>query len=149
MVTYFNKRWKSLVLKGNLLGLVRKRNKKEVIDNTWIEIFIKDILISLNIEFEEQVYVYYINEKNQKRYFIADFIIGNKIIEVNGDYWHGNPRIFNNESLDSRQREKVKKDIYKKSKLEELGFSVHYIWEYDINNNKDLVIEYIKQKIAS
>ena len=75
MVTYFNKRWKSLVLKGNLLGLVRKRNKKEVIDNTWIEIFIKDILISLNIEFEEQVYVYYINEKNQKRYFIADFIM--------------------------------------------------------------------------
>ena len=140
------KSWKTLIKKSHLFGLVRERKE---LDNTLIEIFVKDVLNSLKIKFEEQVYIYHKDDNKHRRYFIADFVIGKTIIEVNGDYWHGNPLVFKQENLDKRQLEKVGKDAYKKLKLEQLGYSVIYIWEYDIKHNKDKVIEDIKNIFAS
>ena len=74
--------------------------------------------------------------------FQYDFIIHNKriLIEVQGDYWHGNPSLFNEEGLNGKrklnetQKRKIKVDIKKKEFAESKNFNVVYIWESDINN---------------
>lgn len=75
--------------------------------------------------------------------FQYDFIIHKKriLIEVQGDYWHGNPKLFSNDGrnntriLNETQKKKMETDIKKKMFAESKNFKVLYIWESDINNN--------------
>ena len=72
-----------------------------------------------------------------------DFIIKNKriLIEVQGDYWHGNPMFFNKEGSDNKRKlndiqiKKKNYDILKYNFSIEKNFKLLYIWEYDINND--------------
>lgn len=81
--------------------------------------------------------------------FQYDFIIHNKriLIEVQGDYWHGNPLLFNEDGLNGKrklnetQKRKIKIDIKKKEFAESKNFNVVYIWESDINNCDYKVLE--------
>ena len=101
----------------------------------------KDVMLILdryNISYEFQFNV---------RGFIADFKIGNKIIEVQGDYWHCNPRFYS-EPINETQRNKVKIDKIKYNVYEELGYEILYLWEYDIVNNIDDCIEKILNFVA-
>ena len=75
--------------------------------------------------------------------FQYDFIIHGKriLIEVQGDYWHGNPDLFNDDGTDGKrmfneiQIKKKEIDIIKKKFAENKKFKVLYIWENEINNN--------------
>ena len=66
-----------------------------------------------------------------------DFKIGKWLIEVNGDYWHGNPLIYGNNQkpLNEMQLFKQQKDVLKKQYAEENGYELITIWETDIKNN--------------
>lgn len=83
-----------------------------------------------------------------------DFIIRDKriLIEVQGDYWHGNPLLFNDDGSDGKrklnviQKTKMEKDILKEKFAINHNFHLIKIWEHDINNNNFTVLEKILEK---
>lgn len=76
-----------------------------------------------------------------------DFKIKNKriLIEVDGDYWHGNPEMyeeFNHIQLSKKKRDKEKEEFAKKH-----NFKLFRIWESDLTNKEKIriLIEKIKE----
>ena len=70
---------------------------------TDIESLIHDLLVSMNLPFEEQININSIS--------VADFKVGNLLIFADGDYWH---------SLPGRKR----KDLDQSKRLVDIGYSV-------------------------
>jgi G:T-mismatch repair DNA endonuclease (very short patch repair protein) len=96
------------------------------------EIRIQAILNQLDIEYTANGFLYAYN---------WDLIFKNKIIiEIQGDFWHGNPKFYK-ESDVLLQGLSVKdvwdKDKKKRKAVESKGYSVYYIWENDINKMTD------------
>jgi len=73
----------------------------------------------------------------------VDFIVGNNIIEVQGDYFHANPLIYDYSLLTKVQKENVIRDIKKKEWILNNGYKLLEVWEYDLYNN----FEETKKKI--
>lgn len=71
-----------------------------------------------------------------------DFLINDNIIlEVHGDYWHGNPEFY--EVLNDRQKYKQSRDLEKKKFANENGYVYYYIWENDIKNDNWRILDEI------
>ena len=77
---------------------------------------------------------------NDKKYFgdiwLKDY---NIIVECNGDYWHCNPNIYD-ENYYHKKIKKLAKDIWSDDKLKldsftGIGYHIITIWEYDWNND--------------
>ena len=107
-----------------------KAMKLSPVHMTYPEEKVKDILDKRHIAYLFQEYHYF----NDKLY-IADFEINNIIIEVQGDYWHGNPQRYNDEQLNDLQQKLIQRDKDKKRCFEEAGYNVYYIWEWDLHQN--------------
>ena len=115
--------------------------------------FINDLL--LNMDFTG-TFLYGANEKYimcgiKKKSFKYDFtyIEKRKIIEINGDFWHFNPRFYSDESLINKVNGKTlleirNYDLYKIKIAENSGYDVLVIWEDDLKKNK---LETIKKCI--
>lgn len=97
---------------------------------TSIENKIEKFLIRENIIYEKQ---YKLENRKFDFYIPASKIL----IEVHGDYWHGNPKKY--EKLDDIQR--FKKDIDRKKKKLAKFYGLRYIWiwEDDIMNDFEKV----------
>lgn len=92
----------------------------------------------------------YTNEKPYKYYSVDNYLDEyGLIIEIMGDYWHCNRQkleTINKElHLDSIRRDKAKHTYFK----EYHNLEILYIWESDINNREDVVIELIKKYVSS
>lgn len=65
----------------------------------------------------------------------------NTVYEFYGDYWHGNPKVFNtsvyNESTNCTMGELYQKTIEREQKLTEMGYKIVSIWEYDYEKRLD------------
>lgn len=63
-----------------------------------------------------------------------DFLLHDEriLIEVNGDYWHCNPKIYPNGPKNEIQKLKIEQDKLKKEFAESKGFTIVSIWENDI-----------------
>jgi very-short-patch-repair endonuclease len=59
----------------------------------------------------------------------------NIVLEVQGDYWHGNPAIYSYKGLDEIQRSNRIRDKKRRIVLKEKGFAVVYVWERDLKEN--------------
>lgn len=68
---------------------------------------------------------------------IYDFYAPSKnlIIEIDGDYWHANPLIYENKVLNKTQSRNVKNDKFKDVLAIGSGFLIERVWEYDLKNN--------------
>jgi hypothetical protein len=80
---------------------------------------------------------------------IYDFNYNMKIIEFNGDYWHGNPKKYNADFLIGRNKKRMackiwEHDALKKKIVEDAGFQVKVVWESDYKKNPNKVIEECK-----
>ena len=68
-----------------------------------------------------------------------DFRYKNILIEINGDYWHCNPKLYKpfefNKVIGKYAHEIWKKDELKKKTAEDEGYLVYIIWEYDYRKN--------------
>lgn len=86
----------------------------------------RDILSEMNVPFRMQ--------HNVKK-FLFDFYLPdhNLLIEVDGDYWHGNPEKFPDPS--SMQRKNRRRDRLKAKIAMEQGYKVIRFWESEINDN--------------
>lgn len=115
-----------------------KKNGNEVKGISYIEKTIKDYFDLLDIKY---IYNEYLGD------YKPDFYIEykNLIIEVQGDYFHCNPYIYANGPIDDIQQKHILKDYYKKCYYTSRGYTILYIWEYDINNN----FEKVKEKISA
>lgn len=135
-----------------------------------IEKKVIDFLKSEGINFETQVPLK--GDKKYSIYHIDLLINGAKVVEIQGDYWHGNPcfyyldnkqlRIAENsifpgfiyentsfherKKLNEKQIKTIDKDFFKKEKMREVfgEDNLYYIWEYDIRNNFEEVKKFLR-----
>lgn len=83
------------------------------------------------------------------------FDFGNKthkiLLEVQGDYWHGNPTIFGPDKrpLNSVQVSKKSRDVTKEEFCVCHGFTLFKIWESDIKTENFVVLDQIRDLIRS
>ena len=98
-------------------------------------------------------YIYQYKADSIGRYF--DFRICDSygkpvgpIIEVQGSYWHGDSRIYEEKDLDKTQLRDIKIDEYKRSWCKRNGITLLYVWELDINNDPEGVMNYLKEKLS-
>lgn len=96
-----------------------------------------EVLVASYLDFLCVNYVY--NKKINTINATPDFLIGNKIIEVNGDYWHGNPIIYKYEDLNDIQMRHVQRDIVKYRLYKKHNFDLLIIWEKDIRSDFEKV----------
>jgi very-short-patch-repair endonuclease len=100
-----------------------------------------------------------IDIKYRKQCFISgkafDFYLPNQnlLIEVNGDYWHANPIVYEpNDIISYPGGEVTAKEIRERDKeksrlAEEKGFNVIEVWEKDILNDTTSVVEKVKKEL--
>ena len=114
--------------------------KKMASKMTWPEREFKKLLKELKVEFEVQKIV------GNK---IFDFYIpsANLIVEVDGNYWHGDQKMF--PILNGLQKKAVRNDIFKDSLATGLGYSIERVWESDLKNNYDKVKARLKKILKS
>lgn len=115
------------------------RSKQSIFANEIIKYCCKKLNISIP---KKEKYIFW---KQTKQAFAYDFIVKNRIIEFQGDYWHCNPKLYD-ETFYNKVKQKTAKEIweYDKTKLEcaiFYGYKVLYIWEYDYNNNKEETLQ--------
>jgi len=82
--------------------------------------------------------------KLSNSYHQADITIEpNKVIEVNGDYWHYNPKQYDGELIVKQRRKKVKvKEVWEHDKkiidgMKQQGYKVLIIWEGELKKELD------------
>jgi len=108
--------------------------------NTQPELLFEDILKNLNFDYSKQLRIH-----SNSFYKIYDFYLPkyNILIEVDGDYWHGNPTKF--KVLNEQQmRIKINDEIKNKLAIEH-GHQLIRFWEYDIKNNKNIIEDKLKE----
>lgn len=119
-------------------GLISLKSKIRYKKNK-IEKMVENELLKRNMIFEYSIIMDY------KQY---DFGHKDKkiLLEVQGDYWHGNPNLYKKENLNDVQIKNINKDIEKNSFAKKHNFYLYYIWEQDILNNNFIVLDNIKEE---
>lgn len=80
---------------------------------------------------------------NEKVYIPDCICFGNSIIEYYGDYWHANPKKYNNSDIvrNNMKAEEIWHNDYLRIKaLENEGYNCIIIWESEWKKNKDDII---------
>lgn len=105
--------------------------------NTKPEQMFEQLLINKNVKYVREKYI------NNNRWRV-DFVIEDLYyIEINGDYWHANPRVYLNKTLTKVQENNIKNDSLKKEFILSVGKKLFYVWEMDLYNNIDLVDKFL------
>lgn len=104
------------------------------------EDFARDFLEKLGVK-----YSYQFEAKDIGRFF--DFFVepSGPIIEINGGYWHGDPRLYEAKDLNATQKHSQRVDEYKKKWALAHGFPIYYFWEKDIRETPSKVLEELRQ----
>lgn len=112
-----------------------------------LELIVSEVFDRNGIEYESQKFI---------DGLAYDFHIKNTniIVEVNGDYWHANPKIYEaDETINYVNVGYIPvsdiwdRDLEKKNNALDFGYKVLYIWECDINNNMDNIDEFILSEL--
>lgn len=70
------------------------------------------------------------------------------MIEVDGGYWHSDPRLFEGKKLNSTQKHNKFVDKVKDTWCALHGIPLIRIWEKDIKENPKMVMEMLKEKFG-
>jgi G:T-mismatch repair DNA endonuclease (very short patch repair protein) len=120
------------------------------IKDTKIELKIQSFLKQLNIEFSTHNYISEIAHAYQCDIQInpqPNFISERKtILELDGDYWHANPKFYPIEELTEKQKKQIERDAYRNEELRAAGFNVIRMWENDI---KKMSLEDFKEIVLT
>ncbi len=89
----------------------------------------------------DEIRVKYTREYSLGNFYYDIHITGTSLlIEVQGDYWHANPEIYQDvQKLNQTQKSNVRRDHYKRKFAKENGFYTLYVWERDLKNDLDKV----------
>lgn len=105
---------------------------------TWIEALVSTWLADAGHIVREQVPI---------GFYVVDFLVGRVVVETHGDYWHGNPAVYQGE-LDKVQKAAVRRDKAKRTYLTNRGYTVLEIWEKDLRETPDLCRGYLLGVLA-
>ena len=103
-----------------------------------LEKFVSSILDESNIKYHFQFFI-----KNKEGICKSyDFKIKdtNILIEIDGDYWHGGPSL---EKHFFKLEEVKQNDLFKNQLAKDKGFQLIRVWESDIYNKPNIIIEKI------
>lgn len=119
-------------------SILKTNATKMSIKMTTPELQFKKILKELKVEFEIQKIL------GNK---IFDFYIpsANLIVEVDGNYWHGDQEMF--PVLNGLQKKAIRNDMFKDGLATGLGYSIERVWESELKNTYDAVKERFKKII--
>lgn len=103
--------------------------------------FAKEFLNKLGVKYKKQF-----KAESIGRYY--DFYIpsSNTLIEIDGDYYHGYNLLYEEKSPMQKKNARVDKSKDKWAK--EHKIPLIRIWEHDINNNPEQVLEMLKKEIS-
>jgi len=118
------------------LTLGCNKSKKD----TKIEIKIENLLIELEVKYEKQYRI----SKWVFDFYLNDF---NMIIECQGDYWHGNPLLFEETKLNNIQLKNINRDKRKKIFIGENRINSLFLWENEIHSSIDLIKKILIDKL--
>lgn len=123
-------------LRKNTLRLISIGTFKKQKTKPFLE-FCK-ILNELKISFEEEkILDYWCFDLYLKDY--------NIYIEIDGDYWHSNPRFYPNGPETKSQKINYTRDISKNNYCKKNNIKILRYWEYDILNNKESIVCNLKE----
>lgn len=80
-----------------------------------------------------------INEKNN--------FCKKNCLEVNGDYWHCNPKVYKKGAINEMQKSHIRRDFAKKGFAAKQGYYLVTIWEKDIKEKSEKIKEWLLSKI--
>lgn len=124
--------WKGLS-KEQQAAIIQKRTRLDSkFGKSKLEDRVSNILVANNVAHTRQKWI-----RNRSYDFLIDQT--NIIIEVNGDYFHANPKMYKEDDLvfsyqkcKKTAKEIWEKDIVKKELAEKYNYRVYYIWESDM-----------------
>jgi very-short-patch-repair endonuclease len=99
---------------GRLAKFKRRETRPERI--------VREMLTGLGLAFQAQAPL---------GFYTVDFLVGDLVIQADGDYWHGNPAIF--AVLSAIQVKRRRLDASCDGYLQERGYRVLRLWECDLN----------------
>lgn len=83
-------------------------------------------------------------EPNSKWFFDFHIIGTNHLVEINGDYWHCNPRVYS-KPINEYQEWAVRRDFAKKQYAKRMGYETIVFWEHDLKWNLSNIDDYIRR----
>lgn len=106
------------------------------------EDFARDFLDKLKVR-----YVYQFEAKDIGRFY--DFYLPdvNLIIEIDGSYFHSDPRLVKEENMNPMQKHNKRVDEYKDRWALMHGIPLIRIWEKDIRENPKMVMDELKKRL--
>ena len=120
-------------------GTYRNRKENSITKNTVPELMMQYLLKNRNIDFQAQYKIC-----NENGLFYYDLLIPKKnlLIEIQGDYWHGNPKTFT--IFNKYQQQQKIKDEFKKDVAQKLGYKIIYIWENNLRKYHSEVYDIVR-----
>lgn len=126
----------------NTIGDKKKKKHPEYGTSKLEDRFAREFLDRLGLK-----YIYQFKAESIGRYY--DFRIEPRgpIIEIQGSYWHGDKRLYEEEDLNKTQKRNIKVDEKKKKWCEMNGIDLIYVWEKDINENPEKVMRFLRLRL--
>ena len=147
------KRGTSIINKNNKVNKKRTVSKTKVVKKTvrihpkfgtskLEEDFAKEFLDKLGVK-----YVYQFEAKDIGRFYDFYLPSHNLIIEVDGGYYHSDPRIVDENKLNPMQKHNKRVDEHKDKWALMHGIPIMRIWEKDIRENPKMVMDELKKRL--
>jgi G:T-mismatch repair DNA endonuclease (very short patch repair protein) len=137
----YNKNPQDYITKRSKAGKITATKIEKYKINS-IEQIVRDKLKELGLDLEYSVILDYKQfDFGSRKYKI--------LLEVQGDYWHGNPSIYTKKQLNDTQKRNIKKDKDKVRFAKKHSMKLYHIWETDIRANNFNVLEEIKNEICT
>lgn len=116
-------------------------NKGKLKDTT-VEIFVEELIKQQGWRYVPQKAVRHLNYD----FYLPDL---NVLLEVQGDYWHCNPRLYPDGPKNSVQRENLQKNKNKREVAESQNIPLLEIWELDIQKGpektKQQILDFVEK----
>lgn len=123
----------------------RKPRTKPKFGTSKLEVdFAKNFLDKLGVK-----YVWQFEAKSIKRFFDYYLPEHNLIIEVDGGYFHSDPRIVEESKMNPMQKHNKRVDGLKEQWAAMNGIPVMRIWEKDIRENPASVMKMLKKRLST
>lgn len=121
----------------------KKKNSTKNLDGSKLETFFKiNVLEKLNLNYVQQF-----EAKSIGRFY--DFLLTDYriLIEIDGDYWHMNPDIYQSPINSIQKRNKRVDELKNKWALTNCYILLRF-WEKDIYNDTNTVIKFLSERIG-
>lgn len=123
-------------------GAVRHHHRQKYGTSKLEEDFAKSFLDKLGVK-----YVYQFEAKDIGRFYDFYLPSHNLIIEVDGGYYHSDPRVVEEGKLNPMQKHNKRVDEYKDKWALAHGIPIMRIWEKDIREAPDKVLKELKERL--